>query len=61
VVHAKLKAAATPWAAGMTFNVGTGCSISLLNMNIWPQMEPPQFGDVRDSLANISQTERVLG
>lgn len=71
VVAANLKAAATPGAAGMTFNVGTGRSASLLvilehlqrmlGTKIPPQIEPPRVGDVRDSLADISQAEKVLG
>jgi UDP-glucose 4-epimerase len=71
VVAANLKAAATPGAAGMTFNVGTGRSVSLLvvlehlqrmlGTKISPQMEPSRVGDVRDSLADISQAENVLG
>lgn len=71
VVHANLKAATTQGAAGMTFNVGTGRSVSLLvilehlqrllGTRISPQMEPPRVGDVRDSLADISQAEKVLG
>jgi UDP-glucose 4-epimerase len=71
VVHANLKAAETKAAAGMTFNVGTGRSVSLLvileqlqrmlGTKISPQMEPPRVGDVRDSLADISQAEKVLG
>ena len=71
VVNANLKAAATQGAAGMTFNVGTGRSVSLLvilehiqqmlGTKISPHMEPPRVGDVRDSLADISQTEKVLG
>ena len=71
VVNANLKAAATQGAAGMTFNVGTGRSVSLLvilehiqqmlGTKISPHMEPPRVGDVRDSLSDISQTEKVLG
>jgi len=71
VVNANLKAAASQGASGMTFNVGTGRSVSLLvilehlqrmlGTKISPQMEPPRVGDVRDSLADISQTEKVLG
>jgi UDP-glucose 4-epimerase len=71
VVDANLKAATIPGAAGMTFNVGTGHSVGvlvilehlqqMLGTKIAPQMEPPRVGDVRDSLADISQAERVLG
>ena len=71
VVNANLKAAATQGAAGMTFNVGTGRSVSLLvilehiqqmlGTKISPHMEPPRVGDVRDSLADVSQAEKVLG
>jgi len=71
VVHANLKAAAVQGAAGITFNVGTGRSVSLLvilehiqrmlGTKISPQMAPPRVGDVRDSLADISRSEKVLG
>ena len=33
----------------------------MLRTHISLQMEPPRFGDVRDSLADISQSEKVLG
>jgi UDP-glucose 4-epimerase len=71
VVDANMKAAAIPAAAGGTFNVGTGRSVSLLvvlehlqralGTNIAPKMEPARIGDVRDSLADISQAEQILG
>ena len=70
VVAANLKAATIQEAAGRTFNVGTGRSVSLLvilehlqrllGTNLAPQMESPRIGDVRDSLADISQAEQVL-
>jgi len=71
VVDANLKAATAHDAAGLTFNVGTGQSVSLLlilkqlqallGTAISPLMESARVGDVRDSLADISQAARVLG
>lgn len=70
VVAANLQAATVPGIGGMTLNVGTGRSVSLLiilehlqkllGTNLVPQMEPPRAGDVRDSLADISLAEQVL-
>lgn len=70
VVAANLQAATVAGVGGMTLNVGTGRSVSLLvildhlqkllGTNLVPQLEPPRAGDVRDSLADISLAERVL-
>ena len=71
VVHGNLLAASVDAAAGQTFNVATGNSFSLLTLlkalneylgtNITPTHLPPRVGDVRNSLADISEAERILG
>jgi UDP-glucose 4-epimerase len=71
VVHANLLAAKAEGVSGMTFNVAAGRSVSLLEMlaalndflgtEVEPRFEPPRVGDVRDSLADISLAERLLG
>ncbi len=71
VVQANLLASQVPDAAGRCFNVGTGNSVSLLDIlerltqllgkKIAPEFHPTRTGDVRDSLADISQTRQVLG
>jgi UDP-glucose 4-epimerase len=72
VVQANLKAAAAPGAAaGRVFNVGNGQAASLLDLlanlnqimggNIEPVFAPARAGDVRDSLADISQARDILG
>ncbi|MCI0361559.1 MAG: SDR family oxidoreductase [Planctomycetaceae bacterium] len=72
VVQANLKAAAAPAAAaGRVFNIGNGEAVSLLGLlqilnelmgsRIEPIFAPARAGDVRDSLADISQARRVLG
>lgn len=71
VVDGVLRAAAAPGAAGQVINVATGGRVSLLD--VWdalrditgvtttPTFGPPRDGDVRDSQADISKAERVLG
>lgn len=73
VVHGNLLAASAPGedVAGKVFNVANGKTISLnqmlaklnqlLGTNIQPTFEPPRVGDVRDSLADISQARKCLG
>jgi UDP-glucose 4-epimerase len=71
VVQANLLAAEAPGAPGRVINVGSGTSTSLLDLvhrlnqelgaQIVPRHEPPRVGDVRDSLADISQAREVLG
>lgn len=71
VVAGNLLAAEVPAAAGKTFNVACGRQLSLLDLvaainrvlgtKIEPIFDPPRVGDVRDSLADISQARRVLG
>ncbi len=70
VVHANLLAAEAPGVAGRTFNVGCGRSVSLLDLldalnrllgtNVNPDFRPARTGDVRDSLADISQAAANL-
>jgi UDP-glucose 4-epimerase len=71
VVQALLKAAAAPGVSGQVYNVGTGHSVSILDLaaalnellgtNLAPQHEPPRTGDIRHSRANIAQARRDLG
>lgn len=56
---------------GVVVNVGTGKSISLLDLvasinrilgsNLEPEFHPPRAGDVRDSLASLERAQEVLG
>ncbi|MDX1947030.1 MAG: SDR family oxidoreductase [Pirellulaceae bacterium] len=71
VVAANLLAAQRPRVAGRVFNVGSGQATSLLDLlavinrlagtAIEPRFAPPRAGDVRDSLADISQARELLG
>jgi UDP-glucose 4-epimerase len=71
VVRANLLAATEPGVAGGVFNVARGTSVTLLELlqilrdllgrDIEPIHQPPRDGDVRDSLADISQARRLLG
>ncbi len=71
VVQANLLAASAPSAAGQVLNVGSGVAVSLLELlkalnaaigsQVEPIFQPARAGDVRDSLADISQTKTVLG
>jgi UDP-glucose 4-epimerase len=70
-VHANLLAADAPGVAGRVFNVANGKTTNLLTLvrllnellgtNIQPRHEPPRIGDVRESLADISQARNMLG
>jgi nucleoside-diphosphate-sugar epimerase len=71
VVHANLLAATSPKACGQVMNIGCGEKISL-NMvlhlagellNVTPNAEyhEPRPGDIRDSLADVSLAQRLLG
>lgn len=70
VVRANLLAAEAPGAAGHKFNVGCGQSYNLLHLvdginaalgtDMQPVFEPARAGDVRDSLADISQACKLL-
>ena len=70
-VAALAKAGQATGVSGRVYNVGTGTSISILDLvaalncllgtNITPQMAPPRPGDVRQSQAIIERAERELG
>jgi nucleoside-diphosphate-sugar epimerase len=71
VVHANLCAARATKATGRVFNIASGRAISLnrllaelsslLGIEAKAIYEAPRPGDVRDSLADISQAREVLG
>jgi UDP-glucose 4-epimerase len=71
VVQANLLALEAAQAAGQICNVGSGVAYSLLDvlrelnailgMNVQPEFQPARAGDVRDSLADISQAGQLLG
>lgn len=73
VVAANLAAAERPAerVAGRVFNIGTGSSVTLLDLiaelqrltgrKLEPQFEPARPGDVRFSCADVSAEERDLG
>jgi UDP-glucose 4-epimerase len=71
VVQALMKAAEAPNVSGGVYNVGTGRSISILDLvgalnrllgtNLTPKHGPARAGDVRHSRADISRTRRDLG
>jgi UDP-glucose 4-epimerase len=69
VVDANLLAATHPMAAGRVFNVGTGSSIQIINLwqligelsniEIDPVFGPPRAGDIHESVADISEIEKM--
>lgn len=71
VVHANLLAAEIEKLRGETVNVACGEATTLneiladlrrlLNTDVEAEYQPPRAGDVRHSLADISQTQTVLG
>lgn len=71
IVHGNLLAAEVEAAAGRTFNIADGRQTNLLHLirllnellatDVVPQHEPPRPGDVRESLADITQARSVLG
>jgi len=71
VVHGNLLAAEAEGVDGRILNVANGVSTSvntmlarlneLLGTSIEARYEPPRPGDVRDSLADISAAEKLLG
>jgi nucleoside-diphosphate-sugar epimerase len=71
VVQANLLAASAPAAVGYAMNIGCGQQISLntvlhiagelLGVHIDPDYREPRPGDVRDSLADISLAQQLLG
>jgi UDP-glucose 4-epimerase len=70
-VQALVKAAAAPGVSGNVYNVGTGRTITVLELvaelnrilgaSLDPVFGPPRAGDVRFSLADITRTRRDLG
>ena len=70
-VHANLLAARAANVSGKVFNVACGQSLSVidllrmicdrLNVPFDPIFAPPRTGDIKDSWADISATERELG
>ena len=70
-VQANLLACEAPNAAGRVFNVGVGGRTSLNEVlrelgkitgkTLETKYEPPRDGDIRDSQADISQAEEILG
>jgi UDP-glucose 4-epimerase len=70
-VQALMKAAEAPEVSGQVFNVGTGKSVTVLDLvaalnrilgtNVPPQHGPPRPGDVRHSRADIARIQRELG
>jgi UDP-glucose 4-epimerase len=70
-VQALRKAADTPGVSGQVYNIGTGGSISILDLvaalnrllgtKLVPQHAPPRPGDVRYSRADIGLARRELG
>jgi nucleoside-diphosphate-sugar epimerase len=71
VVDGVLRAAEAPQVTGEVINVATGLRISLNQLlaaiqrlagtSLAPTYGPSRVGDVRDSLADISKAERLLG
>jgi UDP-glucose 4-epimerase len=71
VVAGNLLAADVPDAAGKTFNIACGDTLDLVQLvasinrvlgtKIEPIFDPPRAGDVRNSLADISLAQKVLG
>jgi UDP-glucose 4-epimerase len=70
-VQVLLKAAATPGVSGRVYNVGTGASITVLDLvaalnrvlgtNVKPAFGPVRAGDVRFSRADIAAARKDLG
>ena len=71
VVDGVIRAAETPGVAGQVFNVATNGRISLNQLlatlnkifgsNVEPIYKEPRRGDVRDSQADISKAQQLLG
>ncbi len=71
VVHGNLLAADAEGAEGRSFNLAGGRSITLLDMlatlnrclgtSVQPIFDKPRVGDIRESLADITQAREVLG
>ncbi len=70
VVHGNLLAADAPGVSGRVFNVANGRSTTLLKLvdllneylgtDVQPNFQPSRTGDVRESLADISEARRSL-
>lgn len=71
VVHANLLAADAPGVAGRVFNIANGKSISLVELlaalnrqlgtNVQSRHTDPRPGDIRESMADITQAVKLLG
>ncbi len=71
VVDANILASTNEHAAGHVFNIADGRSITLLQLldqlrellkvDIEPIHDPPRVGEIRDSMADITQANRILG
>ncbi len=71
VVQALRRAAAAPGVSGKTYNVGTGRSVTLLDLlaalnrllgtDVKPNHAPARAGDIRHSRADITAARRDLG
>jgi nucleoside-diphosphate-sugar epimerase len=71
VIDANWKAATCPGVTGQAFNIGCGTKTSLnqlieklnaiLGTHFTAMYEPVRKGDVRDSLADVSKAEKMLG
>lgn len=71
VVQGNLLASEVPEAAGKIFNMGEGRQTSLLQLlnslsnllgrSVSPNFQPARSGDVRESLADITQARKILG
>jgi len=69
-VSANIKACFAPDAPGKVFNIGCGSRIDLnalyarltelLNVSMEPAYSPARIGDVRHSLADITQARNIL-
>ncbi len=70
-VGALVAAAATPGVSGKVYNIGTGRSVSVLDLvaalnrllgtQVQPLHAPPRAGDVRHSRADVGRARRELG
>jgi nucleoside-diphosphate-sugar epimerase len=71
VVDANLLAVEVAAAAGQVFNIADGRSITLLQLldqlrqllgvDVEPIHDPPRAGEIRDSMADITSANRILG
>lgn len=71
VVQGNLLASEVPEAAGKIFNMGEGRQTSLMQLlnslsnllgrSVSPNFQPARPGDVRESLADITQARKILG